>query len=170
MQDRFIYIAGFGVEKRLLFATAKNVKEVFGYETRVSHISLPPKLGYNAMRGQYRGEEVLGYLSRIYYPNMLKLVALIAYDLYEEGLNFIFGLAQLGGSCAVVSTYRLKDTREEVFLERVLKETNHELGHTFGLMHCRDSRCVMSFSNSLLDVDAKSRFFCESCIKILPKP
>lgn len=166
---RYIYLAGFGVEKRLILAVAKNIKEVFGFEVRFSHLTIPPRLGYSPQRGQYHGGTLLGYLSRVYYRDMLKLIALIPFDVYEEGLNFIFGLAQLGGSYALVSSFRLQSKEEKLFFDRVFKEVNHELGHTFGLMHCKDRKCVMSFSNSLWEVDAKSRFFCENCSKILPK-
>ncbi len=166
----FIYLVGYAVEKRLLIAVGKNIKEVFGFDVRFSHINLPPSLGYDVQRKQYRARDLLNYLSRIYYPDMLKLVGLFGFDMYEEGLNFVFGLSQLGGRHAVVSVYRLFDKREKVFFERVYKEVNHELGHTFGLLHCKRPGCVMNFSNSLLEVDAKGKFFCEKCNKILPKP
>ncbi len=169
-EGKFIYLTGFGEEKRSILATAKNIKEVFGFEVRFSHITLPPRLGYNPYRKQYHASTLLEFLSRVYYHDMLKFLALFPFDLYEEGLNFIFGLAQLGGKYAVVSTYRLQSPEERLFFERVFKEVNHELGHTFGLMHCKNRWCVMSFSNSLWEVDAKGRFFCENCSKILPKP
>jgi predicted Zn-dependent protease len=50
-----------------------------------------------------------------------------------------------------------------------LKECVHELGHTWGRRHCRDSRCVMRFSNSLLDTDAKGTAFCPRCRRRLEK-
>ncbi|MEM0111125.1 MAG: hypothetical protein QXO83_07380 [Desulfurococcus sp.] len=34
-----------------------------------------------------------------------------------------------------------------------------------GLNHCSNQGCVMSFSNSVVEVDAKSRFFCEECAR-----
>ncbi len=157
------------MEKRLLLATAKNIREVFGFEVRLSYLTLPPRLGHDPKRGQYHGGTLLDFLSRVYYPDMLKLLALLPFDLYEDELNFIFGLAHLGGRYAVVSTYRLQSSEEGLFFERVFKEVNHELGHTFGLMHCKNRGCVMSFSNSLWEVDAKGRFFCENCSKILSK-
>ena len=169
-ESRFIYLAGFGVQKRLLLAVAKNIKEVFGFNVRLSHISVSPLLGYDPVRKQHRADILLDYLSKVYYPDMLKLIALLPFDLYEEGFNFIFGLAQLGGNYALVSVYRLFDVQERLFFERTFKEVNHELGHTFGLMHCKSPGCVMNYSNSLSEVDAKGRFFCERCNKILPKP
>jgi archaemetzincin len=39
----------------------------------------------------------------------------------------------------------------------------HELGHTFGLIHCDQARCVMTRSVNVLDVDAKTASFCEDC-------
>src|ERR687898_582901 len=50
-----------------------------------------------------------------------------------------------------------------VFYDRVTKEAVHELGHSFGLFHCNNKRCVMHFSNSLYDTDFKNRIFCKNC-------
>ena len=160
----YIYIVSFGdVEDRLLLADAVNVKDIFELEARISAVKADLNYAYNPERGQYHAGSILNYLSRIVYPDMVRLIALVGFDLYEEGLNFVFGEAQYGGKYAVVSTYRLKHPDEKVFFERVFKETNHELGHTFGLKHCDDPRCVMSFSNSIIDVDRKSRDFCPKC-------
>lgn len=57
----------------------------------------------------------------------------------------------------------LSKAGESLFHLRAVKEAVHELGHTYGLGHCRNPRCVMSFSNSLRDVDRKERDFCPSC-------
>ena len=160
----YVYITSFGrVEGRLLLACGINIKEVFGLEVRVSSVPFPPKLGFNPSRGQYHAGGILSYLESEEFPEMIKLLALVEFDLYEERLNFVFGEAQLGGRNAVVSVYRLKDPDEKTFFERTFKEVNHELGHTFGLTHCSDPKCVMSFSNSIYDVDRKKRFFCSSC-------
>ncbi|NPB06444.1 MAG: archaemetzincin family Zn-dependent metalloprotease [Aquificae bacterium] len=160
----FIYLVAFGgVEERVLLADAVNVKEIFELEVRVAHAGEPPPEAYDPKRGQYRASVLLEALSRVSFPDMVRLVGLVDVDLYEEGLNFVFGEAQYGGKYAVVSTYRLKDADERRYFERVFKETNHELGHTFGLKHCPDPYCVMSFSNSLAEVDRKSRDFCPNC-------
>lgn len=160
----FIYIVSFGeVEDRVLLANAVNVKQTFDLEARVSTVKANISWAYNPERNQYHAGTILNYLSQIVYPNMVRLIALVGFDLYEEGLNFVFGEAQYGGKCAVVSTYRLRHPDERIYFERVFKETNHELGHTFGLKHCEDPKCVMSFSNSIKDVDRKSRDFCPKC-------
>jgi archaemetzincin len=52
---------------------------------------------------------------------------------------------------------------QALFRERALKEAVHELGHTYGLQHCPNLRCVMHFSNSLRDTDAKQAKWCSRC-------
>ncbi|HIP42695.1 MAG TPA: Zn-dependent protease [Aquifex aeolicus] len=160
----YIYIVSFGnVEDRLLLANAGNVKDIFDLDVRVSTVKADISVAYNPRRNQYHAGTILNHLSGIVYPNMVRLIALVGFDLYEEGLNFVFGEAQYGGKYAVVSTFRLQHINEEVFFERAFKESNHELGHTFGLKHCNDPYCVMSFSNTISDVDRKSRDFCPKC-------
>ena len=91
-------------------------------------------------------------------------LGIIEGDAYVEGLNFIFGLSSPILRTALVFTSRLKMFADEGLLhERVFKEVMHELGHAFGLGHCPNSRCVMSFSNSLIDVDRKSWRYCVNC-------
>ena len=164
----FIYLIAVGsVEKRLLLACAKNVKEVFGFEVRISDVPVYYKSAYNPHRGQFSASELLERIKAVHLPNTLKVVGITDVDLYEEGLNFVFGVGELNGRCALVSIHRLKTPDERLIFERTFKELNHELGHTFGLLHCNSPRCVMNFSNSVLEVDQKSRFFCEKCQKKL---
>lgn len=42
-------------------------------------------------------------------------------------------------------------------------------GHTWGLAHCAAPRCVMFFSNTLHDTDAKGVEFCSACRVGLPR-
>jgi archaemetzincin len=85
-------------------------------------------------------------------------------DLYVEGLHFVFGLADSPGKAAVISLCRLSAGADETtFHARAVKEAVHELGHTRGLGHCADPRCVMAFSNSLADTDRKQKEFCSRC-------
>jgi archaemetzincin len=84
-------------------------------------------------------------------------------------LTFVFGEAQLGGRAAIVSTARLVPPNNSpargggLLLARLTKEVVHELGHSFGLVHCDRSHCAMSRSSSLLEVDAKGGGLCYAC-------
>ncbi|RMD53346.1 MAG: archemetzincin, partial [Nitrospirae bacterium] len=90
-------------------------------------------------------------------------------DLYADGLNFVFGEADILRGVAIISLTRLHQSfyglpeDRGLFIERALKEAVHELGHLYGLRHCPDPHCVMHFSNSLLDTDKKSYKFCAIC-------
>jgi archaemetzincin len=128
-----------------------------------------PGKAYREERGQYEASvflrEVLGRCGG-------RFLALTGVDLYAPGLNFVFGLAQCPGRGAVVSLHRLdpgfygERGKEGLFLKRLVKEAVHEVGHTLGLGHC-GGKCVMGFSNSVLEVDAKGEEFCLDCFRRL---
>ncbi len=119
-------------------------------------------------RNQYRAYPFLLTLDKHVLRGTTGL-GLINLDLFVPRLNFIFGLAQRKGN-ALVALPRLDPLfynlpqDNAVFLNRVLKECIHELGHVLGLDHCV-GHCVMRFSNTLSDTDAKPESFCSSCIE-----
>jgi archaemetzincin len=94
-------------------------------------------------------------------------------DGYDDGLNFIFGEADPLHGVGIVYTKRLdpifygEEPDWNKYVLRVSKEIVHELGHLYGLRHCSNPECVMSFSNSVYDVDRKTRFFCDNCSRLL---
>jgi archaemetzincin len=54
-----------------------------------------------------------------------------------------------------------------VLERRAAVEGVHELGHAFGLVHCRDRRCPMSLSIDLPDLDRKTAEPCGDCSALL---
>jgi len=84
-------------------------------------------------------------------------------------LSFLFGQAQLEGSVALISLCRLRQefyglpADDELLRERTVKETLHELGHTFGLTHCGEPKCVMSLATHIGLVDQKAERYCARC-------
>lgn len=134
---------------------------VFFEEIIVAEEIYVPEEAYNAYRDQYlvdtfmeilkgvKGEKVLGVVDR---------------DIYSPELNFIFGQGRINGKRCIIALERLReDSTRKKFNDRVLKEAVHELGHTWGLHHCENMKCVMHFSNTLDDTDSKTSGFCKKC-------
>ena len=128
-----------------------------------STIGDPVPLGPDSLdseRGQRRAEVLLDLLATTPGDRVLGVTAA---DLYTGRYFFIFGLARIQGTPAVISTARLGTPDPARFRERVAKEAIHEIGHTLGADNCPNRGCVMAFSDSIEGVDRKSRMFCGRC-------
>lgn len=83
--------------------------------------------------------------------------------------SWVFGAAQMNGTSAVVSLHRLCPSflglpEDHALLRlRVASEAVHEMGHMFGLSHCQNRNCPMSFSSSPEEIDIKGSRLCDSC-------
>jgi archaemetzincin len=127
-----------------------------------------PPNAYNRRRCQYQASALLGVLRRVVRSSQWSL-GVADLDYYVPGLSFVFGLASLAEHCALIALPRLRQEfyglpqDDRLFEQRVVKEAIHEIGHVCGLEHCPDPRCVMHFSNSLADTDAKSHQLCQRC-------
>jgi archaemetzincin len=134
------------------------------YTTRAVHLRLPgrPAGTYDSARGQHSSRTVLAWLAGSV-PAGGRLLGVTDVDLFVPVLTFVFGEAQLGGRAAVVSLARLVGADSAVVRERLIKESIHELGHTFGLVHCASPTCVMTRSPGLTAVDRKGPRLCTDC-------
>lgn len=150
----------------ILNAVSEELKSMYKISLSVLQEMKLPKETYNQLRRQYNSTKILEFLAKNFDERILGIVK---EDMYSHGLNFVFGEAQLKGKFSVVSIARLdpmfygKPFDERLFVERSVKEAIHEVGHTFGLEHCPNKKCVMSFSNTIFDVDRKGKNLCEMC-------
>ncbi len=132
-----------------------------------------PDHAHDAHRGQYSSSVILRDIVRQLPSGATRILAITGKDLFIPMLSFVLGQAQLNGPAAVISTARLHQEfyglpADPTLLHgRVAKEAVHEIGHTFGLTHCADSRCPMSLSNGVRQVDAKSAMLCRACMTMV---
>ena len=170
----YIYlIATAEMEEDVLTAVEMWLWHTFGFEVRGLEQLTDPDFAYDAKRNQYSSSLILQKLLAACPPDAEKLLALTSKDLFIPMLSFVFGQAQLSGKLAIVSIARLNQKfygfseNRPLMLARALKEVVHEVGHTFGLVHCLDKRCPMSLSTDIRQVDAKGDEFCRDCAMIL---
>ncbi len=132
----------------------------------------PPLHHMDWDRLQYKAYELTVWLhdrSRSMVRSGYMVVGICDCDAYVEGLNFVFGLALPELGVATVYTRRLRSRDHGLYSYRLAKEVVHEAGHILGLGHCPEKGCVMSFSNTLDDVDRKSHRFCDKCLSRIRK-
>ena len=155
------------VDPELLAGVRAHVERVFRLPARLDVPAGRPDEAFDADRKQHSSHRILLWLAANRPRGTARLIGLTDADLFIPVLTFVFGEAQLKGPVAVVSTARLLGAGlpgEAARLPiRLRTEVIHELGHTFGLLHCRSPRCAMARSASLRDVDAKQPDLCETC-------
>jgi len=152
------------------------------FDASITILTDPPQLLdtfralFNEQRNQLNSDKLLHWLItsivnhiKSYDAGKIIILAICNIDAYSPGLNFVFGQASVTGGVAAIYLPRLRQefygiaADISIFIERVLKECTHEVGHTFGLDHCPKQSCVMHFSNSVVDTDRKAKDFCNVC-------
>ena len=122
-----------------LIDLSAGLRKRFGVSCEILPAQPEPAFAFNFARQQYSSTEILASLMKSGTPSSERILAVTAVDLYIPILTFVFGEAQLHGSCAVVSFHRLRQefyglpANSTVLRDRLLKEAVHELGHTMPL-------------------------------------
>lgn len=155
-------------EQALQWIEAATV-EWFPMPTRRLRVMSIPDGAYDPKRGQYQSVELMKMLAQLAPKNGSRILGVTDVDLAIPMLSFLFGQAQFDGPVAVVSLCRLHQefyglpAQDSLLRERTVKEVLHELGHTFGLVHCPEPTCAMSLATHIALVDAKAEQYCDRC-------
>lgn len=174
MNQQQITLISFGVfRKDILEAIAEEVKHQYLLPVQFhdGHIDLSEF--YDPARRQYNGNLLLKKVDAEYASDSAKTLGLFSVDLFIPILTYIFGQAALNGRTGIASLFRLSNERygihpnDKLLLHRFTKEVIHELGHTFGLMHCTQTDCVMHSSTYVEDIDQKEQHLCMKCRELL---
>ena len=153
----------------LLKALRPAMEATFCVPCEVLPVRLDPEFAFHGERQQYHSSEMLQRMQGFLTADSWRLLGIAAVDLYIPILTFVFGEAQVGGPCAVISAHRLHQEfyglppDPELFRQRVIKEAVHELGHTLSLTHCDDYRCAMAPSHAVEWIDLKETTLCAGC-------
>lgn len=152
-----------------LIAISRRIEEIFAVQVSVGRAALDTRTAYDTSRQQTNSTQLLAQILEGVRDHEIKRIGIVDVDLFIPILTFVFGEAQLGGPAAVVSTHRLLNQfyglarNDDLMLQRLEKELVHELGHTFGLYHCRQFECVMRASTYVEEIDLKRVYPCEAC-------
>ena len=147
------------------------VEEAFSVNVTFRKGVLDIGLAYDALRAQYNSNILLSLIKKVTRSNDFndKFIVVTDLDLFVPILSYVFGEAEFNGSFGVISSHRLHQEyyglpNDSFLLQtRIQKETVHELGHNFGLIHCINTKCVMHSSTYVEDIDYKEVSFCDSC-------
>jgi len=166
-----IYVTAINFTKGLvnLEEVGETIESDFNVPVKQQTVHMAVEKLYDTKRGQYHSTSILKELLYGFPSDATKTIGIFPFDLFIPILTFVFGEAQLDGKVAVVSTARLEQEfygmplNEMLFKRRLIKEVKHELGHTYGLVHCARNSCVMSLATNIGDVDRKGLLFCDNC-------
>jgi len=170
MNLQAITLVSFGYfEKEILEKTADAVSEEYHCQVFIRDGHMDLSEFYDSARRQYNGYALLKQVNSMPFPESEKILGIFNVDLFVPILTFIFGQAFLGGQTGIASLYRLSNERygmvsdAQLMLDRFKKEVIHELGHTLGLIHCTNPKCVMRSSTYVEDIDQKEQNLCRDC-------
>ena len=88
---------------RLLQELGAAMADVFRVPSVVLPRSLDPEFAFHPERQQYHSSEILSAMQPLLTNDCWRVLGVTAVDLYIPILTFVFGEAQIGGRCAVVS-------------------------------------------------------------------
>jgi archaemetzincin len=157
------------IDERLLMDLGPVLADVFRVPCRVLQSPIDPKFAFHPERQQYHSSEILHRMQSYLANGAWRVLGITTLDLYIPILTFVFGEAQMGGPCAVVSAHRLAEefyglpSDPELLRARLIKEAVHELGHTLNLTHCEDYSCAMAPSHAVEWIDLKEANLCANC-------
>ena len=161
------------IDKEILHYTQKELEDRFNVKIDIGRQLEDPTYAYHKHKKQYHSTKILKRIYKSRLTGYDRILGIADVDLYVPERTFVFGEAEIKKKVAVISLTRLRqefyDLPEDftLFRKRIIIEAVHELGHTYGLRHCTNNKCVMFLSKILSDTDHKGAELCSNCKKIM---
>ena len=146
---------------------------------RLSEKALPSSAFVHIKSPRYRADSLLKHLLTLKPDSIGYIIGITGKDISttkrgrdgkvkEPAAKYrdwgIFGLGYRPGRACIVSSFRLKNTDQKSFYDRLQKVSIHEIGHNKGLRHCPNEGCVMAdAAETIKTVDKVSKRLCEKC-------
>lgn len=162
-------IVPFGeIPKTLLDFLREELGYRFGEEVGVLGMEPLPEGAFDPKRNRYRSSLFLRHLEEerqeVDRQEQERRIGIVDVDLYNPESDPALGESDSVDRVAVLTIAPLRPETEgdddPRVRERVLKEALHELGHTYGLKHCDQRKCVMFPSNTPPEIDLQTADFC----------
>lgn len=172
MKKKICIIPIGSIDKKILHYTQKELEKRFNVKADIGRPLEEPTYAYHKQKKQHHSTKILKRIHKLRLTEYESVLGIVDVDLYIPERTFVFGEADIKKKVAVISLTRLKqeyyNLPEELALlrKRIIIEAVHELGHTFGLRHCKNNDCVMFLSKTLSDTDQKGDAFCSNCEEI----
>ena len=157
------------VPPALMREVGKRLEELLSRPVALLPMEIDGRPAMDLLRRQYSATGMLDLLKQPPPSPGVKRVGITSVDLFLPVFTHLYGYAQMGGSVAVVSTFRItpeNGAEPGLLLDRTVKEVLHEIGHTAGLAHCRAPWCVMHPSRWPEEIDLKDAAFCPPCASV----
>ncbi|MBI5217611.1 MAG: Zn-dependent protease [Bacteroidia bacterium] len=158
------------VDSDLLKLLQKETEQFYNASCFIMKKNDLPKSAFYKPRNRYKADSLLVFLSKIKPDSVNYIAGLTTKDISTTSGKYddwgVFGLGQMPGACCVISTFRLKPTAKSQahFEERMVKVVLHELGHNFGLDHCKTPGCMMEDAGGTVKtVDNEKKEMCKEC-------
>lgn len=158
----------------LQMPVARMISSVLGVNASVSenHVRIT---GLDMVRKQVDAQSLLDSIQAYKHRHGIAdpVLLVVHQDLFRNGNSFVFGLARESVGAGVVSTARLNNEyygrrdSDDDFIDRIVKEGSHEIGHMLGLPHCTVPECIMFRPDTLDELDRKKKILCPDCRELL---
>ena len=175
MKKIFCIIPIGDIDNKILQYTQMELEKRFNVVVDIGRQVEAPTYAYHKHKKQYNSTKILKKIHNLKLTGYDRILGLVDVDLYVPERTFVFGGADVKKKVSVISLTRLSqkfyDLPEDsaLFKCRTIIEAVHELGHTYGLYHCKDNKCVMFLSNTISDTDHKGAELCSNCKEIMER-